>query len=39
MAQETSDQSQIESYQKLKKMILDASLLNTQLYKVQIKDK
>ena len=36
MARETGVQSQVESYQKLKKMVLDASLLNTQLYKVQI---
>ena len=32
-------QSQVESYQRLKKIILDASLLNTQHYKVQIKSK
>ena len=29
----------IESYQRLKKMVLDASLLNTQYYKVRIKGK
>ena len=39
MAQETWVQSQVESYQRLKKMVLDASLLNTQHYKVQIKGK
>ena len=39
MAQETWVQSQVESYQKLKKMVLDASLLNTQHYKVRIKGK
>ena len=32
-------QSQVESYQKLKKMVFDASLLNTQHYKVRIKGK
>ena len=31
--------SQVESYQRLKKMVLDATLLNTQHYKVRIKDK
>ena len=35
MAQDT----QIESRQRLKKMVLDAALLNTQHYKVRIKDK
>ena len=39
MARETWVQSQVESYQRLKKMILDASLLNTQHYKVRIKGK
>ena len=39
MARETVVQSQVESYQKLKKMVLDASLLNTQQYKVVIKGK
>ena len=39
MAQETWVQSQVKSYQRLKKMVLDASLLNTQHYKVQIKGK
>ena len=37
MARETSVQSQVESYQRLKKMVLDISLLNTQYYKVRIK--
>ena len=32
-------QSQVESYQRLKKMVLDASLLNTQHNKVRIKGK
>ena len=32
-------QSQLESYQRLKKMILDASLLNSQHYKIGIKGK
>ena len=39
MARETWVQSQVESYQRLKKMVLDASLLNTQHYKVRIKGK
>ena len=39
MDQETWVQSQVTSYQKLKKMVLDISLLNTQQYKVCIKDK
>ena len=39
MALETWVQSQVESYQRLKKMVLDASLLNTQHYKVRIKGK
>ena len=39
MAQETWDQSQVESYQRLKKMVLDAFLLNTQHYKVGIEGK
>ena len=30
-------QSQVESYQTLKKMVLDATLLNTQHYKVRVK--
>ena len=33
MARETRVQSQLESYQKLKKMVLDVSLLDTQHYK------
>ena len=32
-------QSQVESLQRLKKMVLDAALLNTQHYKVMIKGK
>ena len=32
-------QSQAESYQRLKKMVLDGNLLNTQHYKVSIKGK
>ena len=39
MVRETGVQSQFESYQKLKKMVLDAALLNTQHYKVRIKGK
>ena len=39
MAQETGVQSQVESYQRLKKMVLDPSLLNTQHYKVHFKGK
>ena len=39
MARETWVQSQVDSYQRLKKMVLDASLLNTQHYKVRIKGK
>ena len=39
MIRETKVQSQVESYQRLKKMVLDASLLNTQHYKVEIKGK
>ena len=39
MAQDTWVQSQVESYQRLKKIILDASLLNTQHYKIRIKGK
>ena len=38
MARKTEVQSQVESYQRLR-MVLDASLLNTQNYKVWIKDK
>ena len=39
MARETRVHSQVESHQKLFKMVLDASLLNTQHYKVRIKGK
>ena len=39
MARETSVQSQVKSYQTLKKMVLDANLLNTQHYEVRIKGK
>ena len=39
MARETWVQSQVESYQKTQKMVLDASLLSTQHYKVRIKGK
>ena len=39
MVQETGVQSQVESYQRLKKMVLDATLLNTQDYTVRIKGK
>ena len=39
MARETRVQSQVASYQRLKKMVLDISLLNTQHYKVHIKGK
>ena len=39
MARETGVQSQVESYQRLKKMVLDAALLNIQHYKVRIKGK
>ena len=39
IARETWVQSRVESYQRLKKMVLDASLLNTQHYKVRFKGK
>ena len=39
MVWETGVQSQVESYQRLKKMVLDTALLNTQHYKVGIKNK
>ena len=39
MVQGTGVQSQVESYQRLKKILLDAALLNTQHYKVSIKGK
>ena len=39
MVWEIGVQSQVESYQQLKKMVLDANLLNTQHYKVSIRGK
>ena len=39
VALETWVQSQVESYQRLKKMVLDASLFNPQHYKVRLKGK
>ena len=39
MVQETRVKSQVKSYQRLKKMVTDAALLNTQHYKVRIKGK
>ena len=39
MDRDTGVQLQIESYQKLKKRVLDAALFNTQHYKVRIKGK
>ena len=39
MDRETGIQSRVESYQRLLKMVLDTSLLNTQQYKVRIKGK
>ena len=39
MVWETGVQSQVESYQRLKKMALDATLFSTQYYKVRIKGK
>ena len=39
MVQETGIQSRVESYQRLKKMVLDAALFNTQHYKVWMKGK
>ena len=39
MVWETEVQSQVDSYQRLKKMVLDAALLNTQHYKAGIKGK
>ena len=39
MVRETSVQSQVESYQRLKTTVLDAALLNTRYYKVRIKGK
>ena len=39
MVWETGVQSQVESYERLKKMVFDATLLNTQHHKVWIKGK
>ena len=39
MVRETGVQSKVELYQNFKKMVLDASLLNSQHYKVGIKGK
>ena len=39
MVQEIGVQSQVKSFQNTQKMVLDATLLNTQHYKVQIKGK
>ena len=39
MARETGVQPQVKSYQRLKKMLLDAAFLNTEYYKVRIKGK
>ena len=39
MAQETWVQSQVASYQRFLKMVLDTFLLNTQQYKLRIKGK
>ena len=39
MAHETRVQTQVASYQRLRKIVLDASLFNTQHYKVRIKGK
>ena len=39
MVWETRVQSKVKSYQRLKKMVLDATLLNSQHYKVRIKGK
>ena len=39
MGRDTRVQSQVESYQRLKKWYYDATLLNTQHYKVRIKGK
>ena len=39
MVLKTRVQYQVESYQRLKKMVLDSALLNTQRYKVRIKGK
>ena len=39
MVLETWVQSQVESYQRLKKMVIDTALLNTEYYKAMIKSK
>ena len=39
MVRENWVQSQVESYLKTQKMVFDAALLKTQLYKVRIKGK
>ena len=39
MVRETGVQSQVESYQRLQKIVLDGALLNTLHYKVRIKGK
>ena len=39
MGQATRVQSQVESYQRLKKLVLDVALLNAQHYKARIKGK
>ena len=39
MVRETGVQFQVESYQRLKKMVFDASSLNTQHYKIWINGK
>ena len=39
MVRETGIQSQVESYQKTQKIVLDTTLLSTQNYKVRIKGK
>ena len=39
MVRETGVQSQVESYQRLKKMGLDAGLFNTQHYKIRFEGK
>ena len=39
MAQEIEVQSLVKSYQRLKEIVVDTSLLNTQHYKVHIKNK
>ena len=37
IAQESGIQFQVKSYQRLKRMVLDAALLNLQHYKIRIK--